>query len=105
MPNGTRHEIESAKQLDDAEQRDDQRAEVERPPGRRQPQRERDHELAETQRQPLPPGQPGERVLALAAGEEVVGVARVVREQAPELVAGEVARVGVDPVARPALRR
>ena len=81
-------------------QRDDERAVVERSPGRWQSQREGGHELAETQRQLLPPGQLRVRLSALPPGEEVVRVPRVVREQALELVAGEVARVRVDPVGR-----
>jgi hypothetical protein len=39
------YQIEAAEQLDDAEERDDERADVQRPARRRQPHRERDHEL------------------------------------------------------------
>ena len=97
VPNGTVTEREAAEQLDDAEERDDQRADVERAPGRRQPQRERDHELAERAASCFHHGSAGEGILALAAREEVVGVAGVVREQPAEVVAREVARVDVEP--------
>ena len=62
-------------QLDDADERDDECADVERAPRRRQPQREGDEDLAEAQRQPLPPLEMRELLFVQAAAEVPVGVA------------------------------
>ena len=78
MPTGT-STARTPKELDDAEERDDERDEVDRPARRRQLEREGDEDLAEPQRHALPPRQRGELFFVEPAREEVVRVARVVR--------------------------
>ena len=79
MPERDDDRREPSKQLEHADERDDERDEVDRPPRRRQLQREGDEDLAEPQRDALPPRQPGELLFVEAAREEVVRVPRVVR--------------------------
>ena len=79
---------EAAEQPDDADQRDDQRDQIERAPRRRQLQREGDEDLADAQRQRASTsGIAREPILVEPAGEEPVGVARVVREQPLQILA------------------
>ena len=100
VPSGRSDQREAAEQLDDAEQRDQQRPEVERPPRRRQLEREGDEDLAAADRHPLPPGQPRHVLLVQPAAEEAVGVARVVREEPLQVLGRQIAGVGVEQLPR-----
>ena len=105
MPTGTSTTREPAKELDEAEERDEERDDVDRPARRGQLEREGDEDLAEPQRHAPPPRQRGQRFFVEPAREEVVRVPRVVREEPLEILAREVARVGVEPLAGAVGRR
>ena len=92
-------DTESAKELDEAEERDEERDDIDGPAGRRQLEREGDEDLAEAQRRAPPPRQRRELFLVEPAREEVVRVPRVVREEPLEILAREIARVGMEPLA------
>src|SRR6185436_2168604 len=92
-------------QLQDADQRDDERDQVERAPRRRELEGEGDEDLADAQHLAPPPRLASEPLLVEAAREEAVGVARVVSEQPLQIfsrdIAREVASPGVEPVRTP----
>ena len=85
MPNGHIDGAEAPKQADEADDRDDQRADVQGAPRGWQAEREGDEHLTEAERNPLPQRQPGKSLAVEAAAEEVVGVRRVVREEPPQI--------------------
>ena len=100
--NGTptaRRRRQPSEQLDDAEQRDDERDEVDRSASRRKLEREGDEDLPEPQRDPPPPRQGRELLFVEPAREEVVRVARIVREEPLEILARQITRIGVKPLA------
>ena len=81
VPNGTAIVDQPRIQLDHADQRDDERDQVERAPRRRQLQRERDEDLPDAQELAPPPRLARQLILVEPAREEPVGLGRVVREQ------------------------
>ena len=87
------HRAEAAEQPEDADKGDDERGQVEDAPRRRQLQRERDEDLADAFRKPLPPRQPGDGVLVEPAREEAIGIARVVREEPLQILRRQILRV------------
>ena len=70
MPTGTSTTLEPAKELDEAEERDEERDDIDRPARRGQLEREGDEDLAEPQRRAPPPRQRGELFFVEPAGEK-----------------------------------
>ena len=99
-PEGNVDHREAAEQLDQAEQRNRQRSQVERTPGSRQLQREGDEDLEEPYGGLLPPRQAPDLLFVEAAAEETVGVARVVREEPLQLLRRQITGIGVEPFPR-----
>ena len=88
-----------AEQLDDAEERDDERREIDRPPRRGQLQREGDKHLTKAQHDLPPPGQGCQLVFVEPSREKIVRVASIVREEALEIFPRQITSVGVKPLA------
>ena len=99
-PNGISTDPNPRNRRDDPDERDEERPDVQRAPGRRQLQREREQNLAGPERRALPERHARELVLVLPAREEPVRVRRVVREQALQVFEREIARVGGEQLAR-----
>lgn len=86
------HHSQVLEQLEHADERADHRDAEQGPPRWRQPGGERDEEQPASYEEPAVPGEPAEGRGVDAAGEVVVGLARVAGEQPLEVVRGQVLR-------------
>jgi hypothetical protein len=91
-----RHEVEAGEQLDQADDGRDQRDHVDGPVRRRQPHREGDEEQLGVGQRPQVPRLLIDPRPVDAAREELVGLARVAREQQLQIARLEALRVDVE---------
>ena len=87
---------DAAEEVGHADEREDQRDGVHHAPRRRQLQRERKEQQPRVLEQPQVPGEIGKRLGIGAAGEELVRLARLPREEPLQIVGGQILRKDIE---------
>src|SRR5262249_33605185 len=91
-------EADAAEQVDQADERQEQRRAIDDAARRGQLHRERDEQHARVSDRATVPRQRLERVRVDTAGEELVRLACIAREQALQVFCGQITRVGIEEV-------